>query len=69
MWYTFGADYGLHDGEWKLTGGAAQADSIVVASEPLTRDFATWIEVPEYAALVVRSDGDRRYAQIHALDV
>ena len=69
MWYTFGADYGLHDGEWKLTGGAAQADSIVVASEPLTRDFATWIEVPEYTALVVRSDGDRRYAQIHALDV
>lgn len=69
MWYTFGADYGLHGGEWKLTGGAAQADSIVVASEPLTRDFATWIEVPEYAALVVRSDGERRYAQIHALDV
>ena len=69
MWYTFGADYGLHDGEWKLTGGAAQADSIVVASEPLTRDFATWIEVPEYTALVVRGDGDRRYAQIHALDV
>jgi glutamine amidotransferase len=69
MWYSFGADYGLHDGEWKLTGGASQADSIVVASEPLTRDFATWIEVPEYSALVVRSDGSRRFAEIHALDV
>ena len=69
MWYSFGADYGHHDGEWKLTGGATRADSIVVASEPLTRDFATWIEVPEYSALVVRSDGSRRFAEIHALDV
>lgn len=69
MWYTFGADYGLHDGEWKLTGGAGQADSILVASEPLTRDFATWIEVPEYSALVVRNDGARRFAEIHALEI
>ena len=69
MWYTFGRDYGLHDGEWKLTGGAANADSIIVASEPLTRDFATWIEVPEYSALVVRRDGRRRRAEVHALDV
>ena len=69
MWYTFGRDYGLHDGEWKLTGGAANADSIIVASEPLTRDFATWIEVPEYSALVVRRDGERRRAEIHALEV
>ncbi|MFZ4690163.1 MAG: class II glutamine amidotransferase [Polymorphobacter sp.] len=69
MWYSFGSDYGHHDGEWKLTGGAARADSIIVASEPLTRDFATWIEVPEYSALVVRNDGSRRFAEIHALDV
>jgi len=69
MWYSFGSDYGHHDGEWKLTGGAAHADSIMVASEPLTRDFSTWIEVPEYSALVVRNDGLRRFAEIHALDV
>ena len=68
MWYAFGRDYGLHDGEWKLTGGAASADSVIVASEPLTRDFATWIEVPEYSALVVRREGERRRAEIHALE-
>ena len=38
LWYTLGRDYGLHDGEWKMTGGAERADSIIVASEPLTRD-------------------------------
>ena len=69
MWYSFGRDYGLHDNEWKLTGGAARADSVIVASEPLTGDFATWIEVPEYSALLVRSDGARRMAEIHALEV
>ena len=74
MWYTFGRDYGLHrdavqGDEWKLVGGAASADSIIVASEPLTRDIATWIEVPEYSALVVRRDGIRRRAEIHALEV
>jgi glutamine amidotransferase len=69
MWYTFGRDYGLHDDEWKLVGGAASADSVIVASEPLTRDFSTWIEVPEYSALVARRDGERRRAEIHALEV
>lgn len=69
MWYSFGRDYGLHDGEWKLTGGAARADSLIVASEPLTQDTATWIEVPEYSALIVRNQGDRRMAEIHALEV
>ena len=52
LWYTLGRDYGLHDGEWKMTGGAENADSMMVASEPLTRDTAAWVEVPEYSALL-----------------
>ena len=69
QWYTLGRDYGLHDGDWKMTGGAANADSVIVASEPLTRDLSTWVEVPEYSALVVHSDGDRRRAEVVALDI
>ena len=46
LWYTLGRDYGLHDGEWKMTGGAEAARAILVASEPLTRDVASWVEVP-----------------------
>lgn len=49
LWYTAGRDYGLHDGEWKMTGGSDNATSILVASEPLTKDTAAWVEVPEYA--------------------
>ena len=51
LWYTAGRDYGLHDGEWKMTGGAGNAASILIASEPLTRDVAAWVEVPEYSIL------------------
>jgi predicted glutamine amidotransferase len=68
QWYTLGHDYGYHDAEWKMIGGAGSADSVLVASEPLTRDISTWIEVPEYSALTVCERGGRREAQIVPLD-
>ncbi|MBL0122140.1 MAG: hypothetical protein IPP88_05215 [Betaproteobacteria bacterium] len=47
----------MNEGEWRMTGGAANADSIIVASEPLTKDTSTWVEVPEYSALHVELTG------------
>jgi glutamine amidotransferase len=69
QWYTVGRDYGFHDSEWKMVGGVAGANSIVVASEPLTRDISTWVEVPEYSALLVSETCGRLQAQVIALDV
>lgn len=63
LWYTLGARYGRSDGEWKMTGGPGPAT--IIASEPLTRDVSTWVEVPEYSALLVEG-GKRR---VVALDV
>jgi glutamine amidotransferase len=51
LWYTAGRGYGLHEGEWQMADGVAGADSILIASEPLTRDTSRWIEVPEYTLL------------------
>jgi glutamine amidotransferase len=68
LWYTLGRDYGLHEGEWKMTGGAAQADSIIVASEPLTRDTSSWVELPEYGALFAELRGGRPYVSVRLLD-
>ena len=51
LWYTLGRGYGLHDGEWAMIGGVEEATSILVASEPLTRDVASWVEVPEFSVL------------------
>ena len=68
LWYTAGSRYGLHDGEWKMTGGAEHADSILIASEPLTRDVASWVEVPEYSILHAGIGGGRPAVRIHYLD-
>jgi glutamine amidotransferase len=59
LWYTAGRDYGLHDSEWKMTGGSDNATSILVASDPLTRDTAAWVEVPEYSMLSVAIESGR----------
>jgi predicted glutamine amidotransferase len=67
LWYTAGEHYGLEDGEWRMTGEPSRADSVLVASEPLTRDITGWVEVPEYSALVV--DNRAGDARISTLEV
>jgi len=68
LWYTLGRDYGLHDGEWQMTGGAGDARSVLVASEPLTRDTAAWVELPEYGALFAELRQGRPYVSVRLLD-
>lgn len=68
LWYTLGRDYALHDGEWKMTGGAENADSIIVASEPLTRDTSAWVELPEYGALFAEVRAGRPYVSVRLLN-
>lgn len=68
LWYTAGRGYGLNEGEWKMTGGAENADSILIASEPLTRDVASWVEVPEYSVLHAEIRGGRPKVELHYLD-
>lgn len=68
LWYTLGRDYALHDGEWQMTGGAENADSIIVASEPLTKDTSAWVELPEYGALFVEVKNGRPRVAVRLLD-
>ena len=68
LWYTLGRDYALHDGEWKMTGGAENADSIIIASEPLTRDTSAWVELPEYSALFAEIRDGRPRVAVRLLD-
>jgi glutamine amidotransferase len=68
LWYTLGRDYGLHGEEWKMTGGAERADSIIVASEPLTRDTSSWVELPEYGALFAEIRNGRPHVSVKLLD-
>jgi len=68
LWYTSGREYGQHDGEWKMIGGSDAADSIIIASEPLTRDTSTWLEVPEYSMIYADTRGGVPSVEIHYLD-
>ena len=68
LWYTTGREYGLHQGEWRMTGGSGTADSIIIASEPLTRDTSAWIEVPEYSMIAADTRGGRPRVLTRYLD-
>jgi glutamine amidotransferase len=68
LWYTSGREYGYHDREWKMVGGADTADSIMIASEPLTRDTSTWLEVPEYSMVYADTRSGRPTVEVHYLD-
>lgn len=67
QWYTYGDDYRFADGEWKMIGAGGQ--STLVASEPLTRDVSTWIEVPEYSALLVDRETGATRRRLRPIEV
>ena len=50
LWYTYGENFGLHENEYKMRKGDTN-NSIIIASEPLTEDTSTWVEVPEYTLI------------------
>jgi glutamine amidotransferase len=68
LWYTFGKEYGFHQGEWKMVGDPDQFDSVLIASEPLTTDTSSWLEVPEYSMLLVHTENGSRRARTIPLD-
>ena len=69
LWYTAGREFGFHEDEWKMIGGSDTADSIIVASEPLTLDSSTWLEVPEYAMLYASTTHGKATIELHHLEV
>lgn len=56
LWYTYGESYGFYDKKYQMKGG--KRSCIIIASEPLTEDTNTWIEVPEYTLLIAWREHD-----------
>jgi predicted glutamine amidotransferase len=50
LWYAIGGEYADRDGGWQMTAGDPPR-SVIIASEPLTTDHSSWLEVPEYSML------------------
>lgn len=70
LWYTTGKAYRLRDGEWKMLGAPAEdGHSLLISSEPLTRDTSTWLEVPEYSALASTTERGVQRERVTYFDV
>lgn len=50
LWCTRGGEFAHQDGEWIMRDDE-RVRSVIVASEPVTKDSSSWLEVPEYAML------------------
>ena len=50
LWYAIGDQYTRDDHGWQMTGGDSP-HSVIIASEPLTTEHSSWLEVPEYSML------------------
>jgi glutamine amidotransferase len=68
LWYTTGGEYAERDGDWQMTAGDPPR-SMIIASEPLTTDSATWLEAPEYSMLIAELVDGRLEFETRDLDV
>ena len=50
LWYTLGGEYVARQGKSAMTASGTPR-SLLIASEPLTVDTTTWLEVPEYSMI------------------
>lgn len=68
LWYTLGEQYTREDGQFKMQSSNKNS-SIIIASEPLTEDTTTWMEIPEYTIFTAYSDNDEIKIEISDIDV
>jgi glutamine amidotransferase len=68
LWYTAGRAYAKHEDEWQMLASAGRPQSLLVASEPLTTDTSTWLELPEYSLLLAERHPDGLRVEAVALD-
>jgi predicted glutamine amidotransferase len=68
LWYAIGGEYTKRDGDWQMTAGDPPR-SVIIASEPLTTDYSTWLEVPEYSMLTAELTAEGLEFETRDLDV
>jgi glutamine amidotransferase len=68
LWYAIGGKYTKRDGHWQMTAGDPPR-SVIIASEPLTTDHSSWLEVPEYSMLTAELTPEGLEFETRDLDV
>ena len=67
LWFTLGREFGFHDDEWQMVGGETAPTSVLIASEPLSTNTATWLQVPEYSLIHAQSRGGAPRVEVRAV--
>jgi hypothetical protein len=67
LWYTLGGEYVPREGGSAMSASDT-ARSLLIASEPLTLDTTTWLEVPEYSMITATRTSDG-HLDFEALDL
>jgi glutamine amidotransferase len=67
LWFTLGREFGFHDGEWQMVGGEASATSALIASEPLSSNTSSWLQVPEYSLVHAETRDGRPRVEVRAV--
>lgn len=57
LWYTVGGAYGRGENGFAMEASESPR-SLLIASEPLTVDISTWLEVPEYSMITATRTPD-----------
>ena len=68
LWYAIGGEYTPREGDWWMSTSDPPR-SVIIASEPLTTRFSTWLEVPEYSMLTAELTADGLEFETRDLDV
>ena len=68
LWYTVGGEYTSRDDGFAMAA-SDKPRSLLIASEPLTVDTSTWLEVPEYSMITAARTPDGLDFEALDLDV
>jgi glutamine amidotransferase len=68
LWYTVGGEYTRANGASVMTASDVPR-SLLIASEPVTLDTSTWLEVPEYSMLTATAGAAGLDFETRDLDV
>jgi glutamine amidotransferase len=68
LWCTVGGEYARADNGFAI-GACDKPRSLLIASEPLTVDISTWLEVPEYSMITAERTADGLEFETRDLDV
>lgn len=59
LWYTYGKSYTKVNNNYEMTAGN-KVESLLIASEPLSNDMSTWIELPEYSIITAEKNSSNQ---------